>query len=162
MRKETESAGIRSVIACGSAAERADKRRQRHGDIRRFGAIVCFRSFPDQRDDTGPFFATAYGSRNDYDRRGNQSARDSGSATIAVRAEERFFERSNSWLTHRSLTLYRAATSEGFAWACGPPKGDEDAMWQIRLAGGSACRTLAPVGQALSPANPRHQRSWCY
>ena len=26
---------------------------------------------------------------------------------------------------------------------------DEYALWQIRLAGGSACPTLAPVGQAL-------------
>ena len=40
-----------------------------------------------------------------------------------------------------------------------PTKGDEDALWQIRLAGGSACPTLAPVGQALTPANPRLQRS---
>ena len=40
-------------------------------------------------------------------------------------------------------------------------KGDEDALWQIRLAGGSACPTLAPVGQALPPANRRLQRSLC-
>ena len=42
-----------------------------------------------------------------------------------------------------------------------PTKGHEDALWQIRLAGGSACPTLAPVGQALPPANRRLQRSRC-
>ena len=35
-----------------------------------------------------------------------------------------------------------------------PTKGDEDALWQIQLAGGSACPTLTPVGQALPPAEP--------
>ena len=32
-------------------------------------------------------------------------------------------------------------------------KCDEHALWQNRLAGGSACPTLAPVGQAFPPAN---------
>ena len=40
-----------------------------------------------------------------------------------------------------------------------PTKGHEDALWQIRLAGGSACPTGANVGQALPPANRRLQRS---
>ncbi len=42
-----------------------------------------------------------------------------------------------------------------------PTKGHEDALWQIRLAGENACPTLAPVGQALPPANRRLQRSRC-
>ena len=57
---------------------------------------------------------------------------------------------------HRSLTL--AARKERVAWACGPPKVMKT-MRENRLAGGSgsACPTLAPVGQALPPANRRLQ-----
>ena len=67
-----------------AAIERANERRQCHRDLRRFGAGIGIGRFPDQCTDTGSVFASAYGSRYHYDRRSNESSRDSGSATINV------------------------------------------------------------------------------
>ena len=59
------------------------------------------------------------------------------------------------------LAVLPSRDRKGVSMGLRPTKGDEDALWQIRLAGGNACPTLAPVGQALSPANRRLQRSRC-
>ena len=61
----------------------------------------------------------------------------------------------SNFAKHRSHSArYRTATVRESV-----PFGSGYAVWENRLAGGSACPTLAQVGQALPPANRRLQRT---